>query len=137
MPRSKELDDLLAKVSSAVSWGDPIASLEARNAFNDTPLHTVCFWGEEESVRLLLANGASINARGDKGFTPLHHAVMGENLGVVEMLLQGGADRTLTNDWGQTPRTYAASMLMDAAVRTIDNFKRKDRRAVGLGKRTI
>jgi ankyrin repeat protein len=88
-----EVEAVLRECEKTGSWyGIVITNLDQRNNLGDTPLHTVCTWGNVESVKLLLEAGAKVNALGDRGSTPLFNAVMGENLEVVNLLLASGAD---------------------------------------------
>ena len=84
-----------------------VIALDQRNHLDDTPLHTVCTWGDEKAARALIVAGADVNARGDKGATPLFNAVMGESMAVLTLLLASGADAAVVNDWGDTPHDYA------------------------------
>lgn len=97
------LDDVLAICSQHVSWGEPITSLKQRNWLDDTPLHTVCTWGEPIAVKILIESGAEVNVQGDSGCTPLFHALVRGNLDVIQILLEHGADPRISNDWGCSP----------------------------------
>jgi ankyrin repeat protein len=68
--------------------------------FGDTPLHVVAVWGDDESARVLIAEGAEIDARGEHAFTPLHEAVQQGKIEVVKLLLENGADPYLKSDLG-------------------------------------
>jgi uncharacterized protein len=102
------LQETLKLCNSTGGWyGIEIKSLNDRNHLNDTPLHTVCSWGELEPVRQLIAAGADVNAIGDHEATPLFNAIIGENAEVVSLLLKSGANPNIKNDWGRTPLDYA------------------------------
>ena len=102
------LKETLERCQSTGGWyGIEITSLSDRNSMNDTPLHTVCSWGELAPIRQLVAAGADVNARGDKGSTPLFNAVIGRNPEVIGFLIRSGANVTLRNDLGWSVIGYA------------------------------
>ncbi|KAJ3211805.1 hypothetical protein HDU67_004278 [Dinochytrium kinnereticum] len=95
--------DADGRLSSVKSIGD-----------TTTPLHCACLNGHTETVRELIALGASLTARDARGVTPLHFAA---HQGPVELLetvlanLKGGrlGDPLLvTDEDGQTPLHHAA-----------------------------
>lgn len=91
-----DLEIVLDACESTASWGGiSIKSVSDQNIFGDTPLHTVCTWGDLDSARVLLNAGANANARGDHGATPIFNAVMSDNADLVQMLLVCGADRSV------------------------------------------
>lgn len=51
------------------------ADVDARNLYNQTPLHVAADYVKLKSVALLLASGADASALDDRGNTPLHLAV--------------------------------------------------------------
>jgi ankyrin repeat protein len=105
------LRETLRRCESAGGWYDiKIISLNDRNHLGDTPLHTICSWGELEPVKQLIAAGADINAKGDHGSTPLFNAVIGRNAEVVSFLLKSGANPKIKNDWGRTALEYAKNI---------------------------
>lgn len=103
--------DVIRQCEKTASWyGVQITSLEARNHLGDTPLHTVCTWGDVSAVKTLLEAGANVNARGDMDGGPLFNAVISGNADVIRILLENGADRTMVNNWGITPLQYAQNI---------------------------
>lgn len=111
------LKDVLERCCKTAAWdGLTITKLDQRNDLGDTPLHTVCSWGEVEPVEMLLASGADIRARGDKGGSVLFNAVIGGSPAVVRLLLKRGADPSAKNDWGRTPLQYAINVSAPAEV---------------------
>ncbi len=108
---SNPLETIFNDLENTASWlGVKVISVGQRNDYNDTPLHTVCSWGELKPVQVLVSAGADVNAKGDKGFTPLFNAIVGQNVDVIEYLLACGASTRLTNDWGDTAYDYAAGV---------------------------
>ena len=63
-----DLKHTLEICQQTVSWkGLIIHSVNDRNEFDNTPLHTVCTWGEIEPARVLLdAGGDGNRAKGDE-----------------------------------------------------------------------
>lgn len=89
-----EIRNILDKCQNTASWfGLIIESVHDRNDFQDTPLHTVCSWGDIESVRKLIESGADIDAKGDQGATPIFNAINSKNEDLVKYLLQQGASK--------------------------------------------
>ena len=116
MPRigdinNEELKMTLLRCKSTGSWyGFDLTNLDDRNFLGDTPLHTVCSWGELEPVKQLIAAGADVNAIGDQGSTPLFNAVIGKNPQIISLLLKSGANPKIKNDMGNSVADYAKSI---------------------------
>jgi ankyrin repeat protein len=109
--KSEILQETLIRCESTGGWyGIKIASLSSRNHLGDTPLHTICSWGELEPVELLVSAGADVNAKGEHGSTPLFNAVIGGNSDVIKFLLQSGADVKAKNDMGRSVINYAKNI---------------------------
>ncbi len=105
---NEALQKTLSQCKSTGGWyGFELTSLTDRNYLGDTPLHTVCTWGELEPVKQLITAGADVNAKGDGGSTPLFNAVMGENSQVISLLIKSGANPKIKNDLGRTALDYA------------------------------
>ena len=111
------VQDILSRCEKTASWnGLKISDLTQRNSMGDTPLHTVCTWGEVESAKRLLAAGAKVNALGDRGCTPLFNAIMGGSVAVVKTLLDAGADVSIRSADGWLPVEYAKNTRAPAEV---------------------
>ena len=65
-------------------------------------IHGGTYFAYEQSMQVLLANGADVNAQNKVGDTVLHVAVDLELSGVERLLLAAGADETIRNSFGQT-----------------------------------
>lgn len=114
-----KLNDVLKRCSDTASWfGVELDDVNSVNLMDDTPLHTVCSWGEPESVKILIEAGADVNAKGDNGVTPLFNAVISDNPKVVEVLIKFGARADLRNDDGRSVLEYAKNI--SASMDVID-----------------
>lgn len=111
------LAEVLHQCEHTASWyGLSITSLDQRNHLGDTPLHTVCTWGDVDAARTLLDAGANVNALGDHEATPLSNAIMGENADVVRLLLDRGADVEIANSFGLTPLGHAQAVGAPSSI---------------------
>lgn len=79
-----------------------------------TPLMYAVLYGDADSVRLLLENGADANARNDGGATALMWAV--DNLEKTRLLLKNGADANARSDDGRTPLFIATGRFGSSDV---------------------
>jgi ankyrin len=59
--------------------------------------------GQEEVVKLLVANGAAVNVQSQNGFTPLYMAAQENHDNVVRFLLANGANQSLATEVRLTP----------------------------------
>lgn len=69
------------------------ASINAKDAQKETPLHKAAAGGEkcEEVAQVLLSKGADVNAVNEKGLTPLDIALNKQHAKMVEILKKHGA----------------------------------------------
>ena len=68
------------------------ADINARNNYQNTPLHVACRYGKIEVMMVLLDRGADIHARDKYQCTPLHEACYYGKIEVMMALLDRGAD---------------------------------------------
>jgi ankyrin len=54
--------------------------------------------GQEDVVKLLVANGAAVNVQSQNGFTPLYMAAQENHDNVVRFLLANGANQSLATE---------------------------------------
>jgi len=80
-----------------------VAKMNAKNDFDDTPLHSAAFFGDTGTAKLLIDNGADVNAKEKYGDTPLHVAAFWGKIDVAKLLIDNGADVNAKNEWGDTP----------------------------------
>lgn len=108
---NKNLSDVLKRCSQTASWfGVELNDINSVNLMDDTPLHTICSWGDLESVKILIDAGADVNAKGDNGCSPLFNAVIGRNPKVIELLIKSGSSAGLRNDDGRSVLEYAQNI---------------------------
>lgn len=54
--------------------------------------------GQEEIIKVLVENNASINIQSFSGFTPLYMAAQENHCSIVELLLRNGANQLLVTE---------------------------------------
>ena len=109
--------EILAMCEKMGSWfGIKITNLNQLNTINDTPLHTVCSWGDAEAVQTLIDAGADVNAKGDIGSTPLFNAIVGRNPEVIKKLINAGAKKNVKNSMNWTPLQYAKNVKAGSEI---------------------
>jgi len=93
----------------AALLADP-AGASALSGDGFTPLHLAAFFGQRDTVRLLLDRGAEVDApgRGWMTGTPLHSATSRRHAEIVDLLLEAGADPNARQSGGWTPMHSAA-----------------------------
>jgi len=80
----------------------------SKNPQTNQPLHAALALGRnQETIELLLAEGADPNARQTGGFTPIFSAAAANRRDLAETLIARGADPTIQNDFGQTAAGFA------------------------------
>ena len=101
---SPALARVLAKIRDAAIpsfEGVELTSADVQDrAFGERPLHIVAIWGDVESARILIEEGATIDVSGEHGCTALHEAALQEHIEVVKLLLSKGADPKNKSDIG-------------------------------------
>ncbi|MBC6436761.1 MAG: ankyrin repeat domain-containing protein [Rhodobacteraceae bacterium] len=107
-----------ARVAECIAAG---ADTEARNEFDDTPLHLAAGLGTPEMVRALLDAGADIEAQNEGGGTPLYVAAFQGTAESVRILINAGANIEARNVLGYTPLHAAAWFGTAESVRTLIN----------------
>jgi ankyrin repeat protein len=85
-----------------------------KGAKGTTPLMQAALYGDADSVRLLLQQGADPNIRNEAGATALMWAV--DNLEKTRLLIEGGADVNARSDDGRTPLLIAAGLFGNKEV---------------------
>jgi ankyrin repeat protein len=81
------------------------ADVNAKNTYDNTPLHAVCIEGLEDCAQALLEAGANIGQRTGtltKSSTPLHLAAEYSHPNLVRYLIDEGADISLQNSEGKS-----------------------------------
>ncbi len=94
-------------ILNIITVGCPI---DARDEYGNTPLHWSAVYGEVESVKFLLSNGADIHIRDiSNGWTPLLSAASSGMLDVFKFLIQKGADVNARYNNGWTALHFLAN----------------------------
>ena len=91
------------------------ATLDARDADNNTPLHLAADAGRAAIVSLLIQATASLNVKNNAGNTPLHLSAEAGHVAVVSLLIQATASLNVQNNAGETP-LHLAVIERKAAV---------------------
>ncbi|HUT61814.1 MAG TPA: ankyrin repeat domain-containing protein [Phycisphaerae bacterium] len=112
----------VAAVSSAEMVSLIIASgatVDARDAEGNTPLHASSSNGQTEAAKLLLTAGAQLNATNRAGRTPLHEAAMWGKEEMVRFLLSKGADKNVVDRRGRTALDWAEERIWVGVERVL------------------
>ena len=96
------------RVQELIKSDRSLASAWSPDGF--TPLHFAGFFGQENSARTLLENGADPNAVAKNAMkvAPLHSAAAGHNVNIVRLLREHGAAPNARQQRGWTPIHEAA-----------------------------
>ena len=86
------------------------AAINSRSKDGFTALHFACFFGQPESARLLVENGAAVDAvaANPTQVMPLHSAASSRNLEAARLLLEHGAPVNARQQAGWVPIHAAA-----------------------------
>ncbi|XP_050095972.1 ankyrin repeat and MYND domain-containing protein 2 [Anopheles aquasalis] len=88
-----------------------------------TPLQHAAYKGNNETLQLLLDQGADVNyGKHEYSYSALHFAALSGNAEVCLKLLLAGADAKATNSVGRTASQMGAFVANYEAVGTINNF---------------
>jgi ankyrin repeat protein len=113
----EELKLLLKRCEETGGWfGIEIMSLDQRNTLGDTPLHTVCTWGEVPAIEMLIEAGADVNAQGDRGCTPVFNAIVAGSAPAIRALRRRGANFRLKSADGRSALDYAKNLRSSREV---------------------
>ncbi|GBN54847.1 hypothetical protein AVEN_176974-1 [Araneus ventricosus] len=108
------LDTMLHKAKNAGIARDLLgysANVNAKNLYEQTPLHSAAIEGKAELVKTLLEHTANVNARDSKGLTPLHYAVKSKNVEAIKYLIMN--DANITFQRFNEPSILTSAMLQD------------------------
>jgi ankyrin repeat protein len=86
---------------------DDVNARDSERNGRNTPLHLAAARGNNEIVRLLLANGAELDARKEKGITPLMEAIFAHHEKTASILLDAKANANIVDETGRTALGYA------------------------------
>ena len=66
---------------------DEGANIDVQTKSGYTPLHSYCYWGNVDAVKMLLSNGAALNKQTKRGSTALHLATLHGYADIVKLLI--------------------------------------------------
>ncbi|KAJ8673856.1 hypothetical protein QAD02_005118 [Eretmocerus hayati] len=91
------------------------ADVMARDAYQNTPLHSIISYNfDKEVAQLLIDRGADVNAQNFLGETPLYKACRKLEYSIlVSFLIENGADINVENDRADTPLTHICELLIN------------------------
>ena len=81
---------------------------QTRERNGDTALHVAVRYGQLDTIKFLLKNGADINAQNMYGGKPIHKALRWGHDSVVQLLAKKGADVSILQQFGDTKLHRAA-----------------------------
>jgi hypothetical protein len=85
-------------------------SINEKDNYGNSPLHSAILSGDSEYVRILLNQGANLNSRNNLELTPLHLAAFLNNENVVNQLLLRGAEINIKGNTGYTALHIAVEL---------------------------
>jgi ankyrin repeat protein len=97
------------------------SSVEPRDDYEGTPLHSAAFYRDLEMVQVLLEYGVDVKAQNRHGSTPLSFASSGnrDDPRVARLLIERGADPNTRNWRGSTPLLDALEYGMIEIARAL------------------
>ena len=100
---------------------------EKHPVFGRLALHTACYYGNAEAVKILLDHDKSIvNYQSDNdGWTPLDDAVLKGNIQIVKILIEYGADPRVPNFKDETPIDMATKFGKGEIVKLLRDQDKK------------
>ncbi|CAL1268270.1 unnamed protein product [Larinioides sclopetarius] len=120
---NRYLDTMLHKAKTAGIARDLLgysANVNAKNLYEQTPLHSAAIEGKAEVVKTLLEHVANVDAKDSKEFTPLHYAVKRKHVESIKFLVMNNAIITsqhLTSAMLQDDLTSAKALIKYAVLR--------------------
>jgi len=81
--------------------------LNARGAWQRSPLHWACANGQINTVEVLIEFGADVNIQDEQRWTPLHFACNNGHKNVVSFLLKNGANISIEDSFNRPPLHFA------------------------------
>jgi uncharacterized protein len=92
----------------------------SRNPMHNQPLHAcIALSKDEETVRLLIDQGADVNMEQAGGYTPLHQAAAAGREELIPILLEAGAKPDSVCHQGKRPVDYARERHHEDVVRIL------------------
>lgn len=94
-------------------------SLENRDKYQRTPLHSAACYGALSAARFLLERGADPDTKDERGDTPLHLASIFSHDDMIELLLRHEAGVNQQNTEGQAPLILASLYGNAPSIRSL------------------
>ena len=69
-------------------------------------IHVAAYYGQYQTVELLLQWGADMEVKDDKGNTPFHYAVIGQDYDCIQFFIDHGANIHSVNNDKKQPFDY-------------------------------
>lgn len=100
---------------------------EKHPVFGRLTLHTACYYGNAEAVKILLEYNKNIvnYQSSNDGWTPLDDAVLKGNIQIVKLLLEYGADPRVPNFKNETPIDMATKFGKGEIVKLLRDQDKK------------
>ncbi len=76
------------------------------------PIHEAAYFGDLDTVRVLVSDGSSVNAKDAAGYMPLHCALCGGHKDIVRLLLSKGANVNAKTADDRAPLCFAQTLDM-------------------------
>lgn len=97
----------ISPISLQTQLAASMGSIDIPDSLGRTTLSAAAWRGDAESVRILLAYGASPNICTPTEISPLHRAIEGRSFECVRLLIEHGADVNHENKRGRLPLHYS------------------------------
>ena len=95
-----------AKLCALLANDHDLAKAQSSDGF--TPLHLACFFGQLETAKTLVQQGADTNAVSPGRIAVIHSAAASRNAALVKLVLQAGANPNVQQQGGYTALHEAA-----------------------------
>jgi ankyrin repeat protein len=115
---------LVKSVEMAQLLLDCGASLTAKNAWHQTPLHCACKSGDVELVKCFVCFGADLDAKDQQGRTALHCCAASNTVTTAECLIEAGCDIEAVDCEGFSALELAKLMAFHDVVKVISAHRR-------------
>ena len=109
------------------------SQVHARNKWNNTPLHSAAFYGNDDVIQVLVRHGANVHSVGELGGGPIRAAAQHGHVQCIHELIKCGADVYLQDNNMENSLHVATVFNSAACVKILvqdygvsPNIKNKD-----------